>query len=105
MDSQIKRGFIEFCVLLIISKGKVYTTNILETLQEADLIVVEGTLYPLLGRLSRERLVDHIWEESKSGPPRKYYSLTETGKEKLTNYKSVWKDLSSSINFLIKKYE
>lgn len=105
MDSQIKRGFIEFCILLIISKGKVYTTDILEVLKDAELIVVEGTLYPLLGRLSREELVSYTWEESPSGPPRKYYSLTSSGKAKLNNYKKVWKNLSLSINFLIKKYE
>lgn len=105
MDAQIKKGFIEFCTLLIISKQKSYATEIINTLQEADLIVVEGTIYPLLGRLKREELVTYEWEESKSGPPRKYFVLTDKGKQKLAKYKDSWKNLSKSINFLISKYE
>ncbi len=105
MDSQMKKGFLEFCILLIMSKEEVYASNILAFLEEANLIAVEGTLYPLLSRLTKEELVKYRWEESKNGPPRKYYSLTSKGKEKLNNYKQSWSQLNSSINFLISKYE
>lgn len=104
MDAQIKKGFIEFCILMIISEGDVYTSDMLQILKEANLIVVEGTLYPLLSRLRKEELVEYKWVESQSGPPRKYYSLTQSGREKLNNYVSTWGDLQKSINFLTKKY-
>lgn len=105
MDSQIKKGFIEFCILLIISKEEVYASTIIQILQEANLIVVEGTVYPLLSRLKREGLVEYKWVESVSGPPRKYFSLSKKGKEKLHKYQDSWKELSHSINLLRSKYE
>ena len=93
---------LEYCILLIISRGKMYATDILNELKAADLIVVEGTLYPLLTRLKSEKLLEYTWEESKSGPPRKYYTLTPAGKEHLSQLKSTWKSLVESINTLIK---
>src|SRR3954466_4706327 len=81
--SQMRKGILEFCALLIISRGRIYASEILLKLKDADLIVVEGTLYPLLSRLRTAGLLDHSWEESKSGPPRKYYTLTDKGKEAL----------------------
>jgi PadR family transcriptional regulator, regulatory protein PadR len=105
MDSQIKKGFLEFCILLVISRGDVYTSDIIDTLKQANLIVVEGTLYPLLSRLRKEQLVDYKWVESPSGPPRKYYSLAEAGRAKLSDYRSTWTDLQQTINLLIKSHE
>lgn len=93
---------LEFCTLLIIEKDKVYASKILTELKAADLLVVEGTLYPLLSRLKAQGLLDYSWEESKSGPPRKYYTLTAEGKKSLTQLKEIWKGLIGSINSLIK---
>lgn len=100
--AQMRKGILEFCILLLISKGKIYANDILKKLKEADLIVVEGTIYPLLSRLKELELLDYTWEESKSGPPRKYYTLTEKGKETLKILNQTWKELLNSIN-LIKK--
>ena len=93
---------LEFCTLLIIEKDKAYASKILSELKQADLLVVEGTLYPLLSRLKLQGLLDYSWEESKSGPPRKYYELTEDGKKTLAKLKDIWKELVGSINSLIK---
>ncbi len=97
----MRRGTLEYCILLIISRGKIYATDILKLLKEADLIVVEGTLYPLLSRLRSEELVDYVWEESKTGPPRKYYTITPKGKENLEQLKITWKSLVDSITRLM----
>ena len=75
--TQIRKGLIEFCVLQIISRGEVYTTDIILELQKSEMIVVEGTLYPLLNRLKSSNYVNYSWKESKQGPPRKYYDLTK----------------------------
>jgi PadR family transcriptional regulator PadR len=99
--AQMRRGMLEFCTLLIISRGKAYASDILKELKSADLIVVEGTLYPLLNRLKTETLLDYDWKESSSGPPRKYYSLTAKGKEKLAQMKVTWKSLLGSITSLL----
>lgn len=93
---------LEFCTLLIIEKDKAYASKILSELKAANLLVVEGTLYPLLSRLKSQGLLDYSWEESRSGPPRKYYELTAEGKKTLAQLKSIWKELVSSINSLIK---
>lgn len=99
--AQMRRGMLEFCTLLIISRDKVYASDILKELKLADLIVVEGTLYPLLSRLKSEKLLDYAWKESISGPPRKYYTLTAEGKEKLHQLKATWKSLTESITTLL----
>lgn len=99
--SQMRRGMLEFCTLLIIDRGKVYSSDILKELKQADLLVVEGTLYPLLNRLKTEGLLDYAWQESSSGPPRKYYTLTGKGEEKLAQLKVTWKSLVESITTLI----
>jgi PadR family transcriptional regulator PadR len=100
--TQMRKGLLEFCILLIISRGRAYSSEILMELKHSDLIVVEGTLYPLLSRLRSTGLLEHSWEESKSGPPRKYYELTEKGKETLKDLKATWKTLSASIQSLVK---
>jgi PadR family transcriptional regulator PadR len=102
---QMRKGTLDFSILLIISKGKAYASTIIESLKWADLIIVEGTLYPLLNRLKRNGILDYEWEESKSGPPRKYYSLTKKGEEVLISLIDSWSDLNKSITKLIKNYE
>lgn len=99
--AEMRRGMLEYCVLLIVSRGKVYASDILKKLKDADLIVVEGTLYPLLSRLRSESLLEYEWEESRSGPPRKYYTLTAKGKENLSELKATWKSLSNSVSTLM----
>ena len=97
----MRKGMLEFCTLLIIARDKVYASDILKELKRADLLVVEGTLYPLLNRLKTDGLLDYDWKESASGPPRKYYTLTGKGKEKLTHLKATWKSLVESITTLL----
>lgn len=100
--NQMRKGMLEFCTLLIIEKDKAYASKILAELKLSDLLVVEGTLYPLLSRLKTQGLLSYSWEESKSGPPRKYYELTAEGKKTLSTLKEIWRELSKSINSLIK---
>lgn len=102
--AQMRKGLLEFCTLLIISKGRAYASDILLELKGSDLLVVEGTLYPLLSRLKAAKLLDYTWEESPSGPPRKYYTLTLSGKAELKSLHEAWKEFSSSINSLITKH-
>src|SRR3989344_1601106 len=102
--AQMRKGILEFCVLLIISKEETYPSDILKELKEFDLIVVEGTLYPLLSRLKDAGLLEYKWVESKAGPPRKYYKLTESGKQTLKQMEKNWDQLSKSIKSLISKY-
>jgi DNA-binding PadR family transcriptional regulator/phage shock protein PspC (stress-responsive transcriptional regulator) len=99
--AQMRKGILEFCILLIIARDRVYASEILNELYKADMIVVEGTLYPLLSRLKSQGYLHHSWEESKSGPPRKYYTLTDKGKEFLKEMKSTWSELTKSIKSLI----
>ena len=103
--SQMRKGFLEFPVLLIIGAESTYAPDILKQLKKANLLVVEGTLYPLLSRLKRLNLVDYVWEESKNGPPRKMYTITVSGKEVLEQLEASWKSLDDSVNSLIKHYE
>ncbi|MDQ3014773.1 MAG: PadR family transcriptional regulator [bacterium] len=98
--AQMRKGILEFCIMLIIGRERVYASEILAELHKSDLIVVEGTLYPLLSRLKSQGYLDHSWEESKSGPPRKYYTLTDKGKDFLKELKTTWADLSQSIKQL-----
>lgn len=97
---QMKKGILEFCILYIISRGEVYASDMLDELTRAKMIVVEGTLYPLLSRLKNAGLVDYKWIESKSGPPRKYYTLTETGKIFLKGLSDTWTELVISTNLI-----
>jgi PadR family transcriptional regulator PadR len=103
--AQMRKGILEFCILLVASRGKVYASDILQELKEINLIVVEGTMYPLLTRLKNSGLLKYDWEESKSGPPRKYYSITKEGREFLNELKKVWLRLDKSISELIKKFK
>lgn len=103
--SQMRKGFLEFPVLLIIGAKPTYAPDILKQLKKANLLVVEGTLYPLLSRLKRSGLVEYQWEESKSGPPRKMYTITKVGQQVLEQLEASWKALDTSVNTLIKHYE
>lgn len=102
-QSQMRRGLLEFCILLVIAQGKVYSSDILKELKRADLIVVEGTLYPLLSRLKKAELLRYSWKESKNGPPRKYYELTDKGKKSLEQLSATWGNINKSISALKKK--
>lgn len=97
----MRKGILEFCILSIISRGEVYASDMLEELTSAKIMVVEGTLYPLLTRLRKAGLVDYKWVESNSGPPRKYYTLTELGTEFLQSLDGTWQELVSSTEKII----
>ena len=99
--SQMRKGTLEFTILLALAaRERMYASDIIGHLKGAGLDVIEGTLYPLLSRLRREELLDHAWEESKSGPPRKYYSLTSSGRKTLKELKDEWEKLAESISRL-----
>jgi PadR family transcriptional regulator, regulatory protein PadR len=100
---QMRKGLLEYCVLHIISRGEIYTSDLIDELTQAKMIVVEGTLYPLLNRLKTAALVSYRWVESDAGPPRKYYSITEEGQAALKNLASTWKGLVQSITQITKK--
>jgi PadR family transcriptional regulator PadR len=95
---QMRKGILEFCILSVLKDRDLYASEILERLKEARLLVVEGTLYPLLTRLKNADLLQYRWEESSSGPPRKYYTLTEEGTQFLEELKSTWEELQHAIN-------
>ena len=96
--AQMRKGILEFCILSILKDGEAYTSDILEALKEAKMIVVEGTIYPLLTRLKNAGLLSYRWEESTSGPPRKYYELTKKGKEFLVELNQTWSELQQAVN-------
>ena len=98
----MRKGILEFCILHIISRGEVYASDMLEELTSAKIMVVEGTLYPLLTRLRKAGLVDYKWVESSSGPPRKYYTLTPDGQDFLSTLNTTWEELVSSITSITK---
>lgn len=98
----MRKGLLEFCILLVISAGRVYSSDILNQLKAANLLVVEGTLYPLMNRLKTQGMITYEWEESKSGPPRKYFELTALGRQTLKELQATWKELQASITTLDK---
>lgn len=100
---QMRKGLLEFCVLSIISRGEVYTSDLIEELTASEMIVVEGTLYPLLNRLKSAELVQYKWVESEVGPPRKYYSITEIGKTFLDTLTETWQSLVQSTSQITSK--
>jgi PadR family transcriptional regulator PadR len=97
-QSQMRKGILEYCILQIISQGSCYSSDILDRLKQAKLLVVEGTLYPLLTRLKNGGLLSYRWEESKSGPPRKYFEITETGAAFLASLRSTWSELQFAVD-------
>ena len=104
LRAQMRKGVLEFCILSILSEKDAYPSEIIEAMKKAKLIVVEGTLYPLLMRLKNEGQLSYEWKESSSGPPRKYYKLTDAGKIFLKELYSAWNELVTSVNQIAKKY-
>lgn len=101
-ETQMRKGMLVYCVLLLCKNGKVYSSQIINRLHKAELIVVEGTLYPLLNRLARDGILAYEWRESEQGPPRKYYWLTDDGKVLLAALRQAYHRLHLSINVLEK---
>jgi PadR family transcriptional regulator PadR len=100
-ESQMRKGLLELCILgIILRQGEAYPSDILEQLKGAKLMVLEGTLYPLLTRLKNAGMLSYRWEESVSGPPRKYFTLTEEGKEFYGKLRTTWDELSTAVNHL-----
>jgi PadR family transcriptional regulator PadR len=102
IKSQMRKGVLEYCILSIINRQEVYTSDILEALRQADLLVVEGTLYPLLSRLKNNGLLKYRWQESTDGPPRKYFTLTDEGEQLLASLNDEWRVVSKAINKITK---
>ncbi len=101
--AQMKKGVLEYCILSIISRGEAYASDIIDEMKEAKLIVVEGTLYPLLSRLKNDGLLSYNWVESKSGPPRKYYQLTKEGELFMAELSKTWNELGDAVDHIINK--
>lgn len=99
---QMRKGVLEYCILTIISRGEVYASDILDALKDARLLVVEGTVYPLLTRLKNAGLVSYEWKESTSGPPRKYFQLTSEGSEFLDELGDTWQELVNAVEITTK---
>ena len=100
VKSQMRKGILEYCILLIVKKEPAYSSDIIQKLQEAKLIVVEGTLYPLLSRLKNSELLSYRWVESTQGPPRKYYQLTEKGEQFLKELENSSEELTNTITHI-----
>ncbi|MBO7649078.1 MAG: PadR family transcriptional regulator [Bacteroidales bacterium] len=100
VKSQMRKGYLEYCILLIISKKPAYVSDIINELKEAKMIVVEGTLYPLLTRLKNNGILQYQWQESASGPPRKYYELTDIGRAFLAELETGWEELKQAVEHL-----
>lgn len=96
----MRKGVLEYCILSIINRNEVYASDILDVLKDAHLLVVEGTVYPLLTRMKNEGLLSYRWQESTGGPPRKYYALTDAGKELLEQLHTEWLAINQSVNYI-----
>lgn len=102
--AQMRKGVLEYCILLVLNGEPLYASDIIQSLKEAKMIVVEGTLYPLLTRLKNDGLLAYRWEESTQGPPRKYYELTDSGRKFLNELEISWSELVDAVNIVrIKK--
>lgn len=101
--AQMRKGILEFCILSILKERDYYTSEILEELKNVKLVVVEGTVYPLLNRLKNDDLLSYRWEESNAGPPRKYYRLTEKGEVFLNELGKTWLELSHAVEKITTK--
>ena len=96
-QTQMRKGILEYCILSIISRGEIYASDIIGELKKARMLVVEGTLYPLLTRLKNNGLLSYNWQESTSGPPRKYYVLSPAGLEVLNRLDKTWEELAYAV--------
>ncbi len=97
VKAQMRKGVLEYCILSILSKQDAYASSIIQQLKESEMIVVEGTLYPLLTRQKNQGLLSYRWEESTQGPPRKYYTITEKGSEFLADLDQTWVELVETV--------
>ncbi len=95
--AQMRKGVLEYCILLICREEPVYAVNVIKGLRDANMIVVEGTIYPLLTRLKNDGLLSYRWEESTQGPPRKYYELTARGRDFLSELEGSWGELVNAV--------
>ena len=102
--AQMRKGVLEFCILLILSKNDAYASDIINILKQSEMIVVEGTLYPLLTRQKNAGLLSYRWEESTQGPPRKYYTITEKGQEFLKDLDQSWDELIQAVQSIREKH-
>ena len=98
--SQMRKGMLEYCILLLLNRQPAYASDIITRLKEAELLVVEGTLYPLLTRLKNDGLLAYQWQESTQGPPRKYYELTTQGQIFLLELDKAWGEITNTVNYL-----
>lgn len=96
--AQMRKGVLEMCVLAIVAKEPAYPTDIIKKLKESRLIILEGTLYPLLNRLKDAGLLEYFWQESRTGPPRKYYRITEDGNQFFAGLRETWDELNKAVN-------
>ena len=96
--SQMRKGMLDYCIMLLLNEKPYYTSDIIQRLKEANLLVVEGTLYPLLTRLKNDGVLSYEWQESTQGPPRKYYVLTDEGREALQQMDTAWNELESTVH-------
>lgn len=100
--TQMRRGVLEYSILLILASGDEYASSIIQKMKDVNIIVAEGTIYPLLIRLKKLGLLNYRWEESTQGPPRKYYMITDLGREQLAGLDSAWTELSAGIESIRK---
>lgn len=100
IKAQMRKGILEYCILAILSREDSYAPKIIAELKQAEMIVVEGTLYPILTRQKNAKLLTYRWEESPQGPPRKYYTLTESGREYLRSLDAAWSELVDQIEVI-----
>ena len=96
--SQMRKGLLDYCIMLLLNEKPYYTSDIIQRLKEANLLVVEGTLYPLLTRLKNDGVLSYEWQESTQGPPRKYYVLTDEGREALQQMDIAWNELENTVH-------
>lgn len=103
MKAQMRKGVLEMCILSLLSSEAMYTSDIIERLKNSQLVVVEGTLYPLLTRLKNAGLLDYFWMESNSGPPRKYFRITDEGRSFLQGLKDSWSEINEAVSLTTQK--
>lgn len=103
IQSQMKKGLLEYCILSIIKRGEAYPSDIVTELKEAGMQILEGTLYPLLTRLKNAGYLDYRWVESNSGPPRKYFTMTDSGKAFYKQLNITWNEISTAVETIINK--
>lgn len=103
--AQMRKGVLEMCILSLLSNQEMYTSDIIDKLKDSQLVVVEGTLYPLLTRLKNAGLLQYYWQESTSGPPRKYFKITPEGKNFLNDLTRSWSEINEAVSLTIQNHQ